>query len=117
MNYDQLLFSELRLVAVSFDTAPLTEENLVKAMTVNKELLALGYTLSPKDIVILAQSADADGLAARGKLRGFAQHLHRAAEDLLILPLLQVCHGVDQRAFGKHPADPFARDKPVEIKR
>lgn len=65
MNFDQLLFSELRLVAVSFGTAELTEENLVKAMTVNEELLALGYTLSPRDVLVLAGSADADTLAAR----------------------------------------------------
>ena len=65
MNYDQLLFSELRLVAVSFDSAPLTEENLVRAMTVNEELLSLGYTLSPKDLVILAKSADAGSVAER----------------------------------------------------
>lgn len=65
MNYDQLLFSELRLVSVSLDSAALTEENMVRAMTVNEELLALGYTLAPKDIVVLAKSADADGFAAR----------------------------------------------------
>lgn len=65
MHYDQLLFSELRLAAVSFDTAPLTEENMVKAMTVNTELRALGYTLSAADIVTLAKSADADGLPER----------------------------------------------------
>lgn len=65
MLYDQMLFSELRLAAVSFDTAPLTEENLVRAMTVNAELRKLGYTLSAKDIVALACSADADRFPAR----------------------------------------------------
>ena len=65
MNYDQLLFSELRLVSVSSDTAPLCEENVVKAMTVNEELLALGYTLAPKDIVTLAKSEDLNGFADR----------------------------------------------------
>ena len=65
MNYEQLLFSELRLVAVSLDTAPLCEENLVKAMTVNEELKALGYTLAPKDIVTLAKSEDIRDFAAR----------------------------------------------------
>lgn len=65
MNYDQLLFSELRLVSVSFDTAPLCEENLVKAMTVNEELLALGYTLNAKDITVLAASSDIDGFVSR----------------------------------------------------
>ena len=48
MNYDQLLFSELRLVSLSSDTAPLCEENLVKAMTANEELLSMGYTLAPR---------------------------------------------------------------------
>ena len=65
VNYDQLLFSELRLVSVTPDSAELTEENMVRAMTVNEELLALGYTLAPKDLVVLAKSADADGFAAR----------------------------------------------------
>ena len=65
MNFEQLLFSELRLVPVSFDTAPLTEEAVVRAMTVNEELLALGFTLSPKDIITLAKSADAGNLAER----------------------------------------------------
>ena len=65
MNYDQLLFSELRLVSVTKDCVPLSEEGVLKAMTVNEELLALGYTLSPKDIITLAKSADTDGFAAR----------------------------------------------------
>ena len=65
MNYDQLLFSELRLVSVEKDSVPLSEEGILKAMTVNEELLALGYTLSPKDVITLAKSADADSFAAR----------------------------------------------------
>ena len=65
MNYDQLLFSELRLIAVAENTAPLTEENLVKAMTVNAELRALGYILPAGEIIRLAKSADADTLADR----------------------------------------------------
>ncbi|MBR6419307.1 MAG: hypothetical protein IKS42_03145 [Oscillospiraceae bacterium] len=65
MDYGMLLFSELRLVTVSKHTAPLTEENLVKAMTVNEELRAIGYTLSAGDVVTLAQSADADTLTER----------------------------------------------------
>lgn len=65
MNHDQLLFSELRLAAVAKDSVPLTEEGVLKAMTVNEELLAMGYTLSPKDIITLAKSADTDGFAAR----------------------------------------------------
>ena len=65
MDYGMLLFSELRLIAVAKNTAKLTEENLVRAMTVNEELRAIGYTLSAGDVVALAQSADADTLAAR----------------------------------------------------
>ncbi len=65
MNYDQLLFSELRLVSVSGQQNELTDEALIKAMTVNEELLALGYTLAPKDIPVLAQSADLYGFADR----------------------------------------------------
>ena len=65
MNYDQLLFSELRLAAVTAGEAELSEEALVKAMTVNEELLNLGYTLSPADVVKLSRSADADGFVSR----------------------------------------------------
>ena len=65
MNYDQLLFSELRLVSVAFDTVPLNEENIIRAVTANEELLSLGYTLAPKDIVTLAKSADLTEFAAR----------------------------------------------------
>ncbi|MBR3668000.1 MAG: hypothetical protein IKN66_12770 [Ruminococcus sp.] len=65
MNFDQLLLSELRLAAVSFDTVPLSEEGLVRAMTVNEELIALGYTLAPGDIVTLAKSSDTEGFVQR----------------------------------------------------
>ncbi|MBQ8922065.1 MAG: hypothetical protein IJ060_07895 [Oscillospiraceae bacterium] len=78
MLYEQLLFSELRLAAVSFDTAPLCEENLIKAMTVNEELLALGYTLAPKDIVVLAKS---DGLT------GFADRIRSDIGDVKAAPM------------------------------
>ena len=65
MDFDQLLFSELRLIAVTPDTAPLTEEHLVRAMTANEELLNIGYTLSPADIIALAKTEDAAELPAR----------------------------------------------------
>ena len=65
MNYDQLLFSELRVAAVTPSGKPLAEEDMVKAMTVNEELLAVGYTLSPRDVITLAKSEDMDGFAAR----------------------------------------------------
>ena len=65
MNYDLLLFSELRVAAVTPSGKPLAEEDMVKAMTVNEELLAVGYTLSPRDVITLAKSEDMDGFAAR----------------------------------------------------
>ena len=65
MNFDQLLFSELRVAAVSLDDVPLSEDDLVKAVTANEELLSLGYTLSPGDVVTLAKSKDLDSFPAR----------------------------------------------------
>lgn len=67
MTYNQLLFSELRLVCISENTAELTDNALVKAMTANEELLQLGYTLSPKDIIRLAKSLGVDSFAQRVK--------------------------------------------------
>ena len=65
MNYNQLLFSQLRLVAVKTTDKELTDEALVKAMTVNEELVNLGYTLSPSDIATLACSDSMGGFVAR----------------------------------------------------
>ena len=65
MNYDQLLFSDLMLAEVTAREAEPTESDIVKAMTVNEELIALGYTLAPRDIVLLAGSEDIDGFVAR----------------------------------------------------
>ena len=67
MTYNQLLFSELRLVCISDNTAELSDAALVKAMTVNAELVALGYTLSPKDIIRLSKSLGVDSFVQRVK--------------------------------------------------
>lgn len=54
--YKKNLFSELRMVVIS-GNADLTDDNLVKAMTINENLKAYGYTLKPTDIIRLASSA------------------------------------------------------------
>ena len=67
MTYNQLLFSELRLVCISENTAKLSDAALIKATTANEELLHLGYTLSPKDIIRLAKSLGVDSFVERVK--------------------------------------------------
>ncbi len=65
MNYDSLLFSELRLIAIDMAEKELDNDSLLRAMTVNEELLAMGYTFSPKGIVSLAGSDSMTGLVSR----------------------------------------------------
>ncbi len=60
-SFAELLFSELRLVSFRDSATELDENNLVKAVTVNDELINIGYTLSPKDIVRLSRSESLDG--------------------------------------------------------
>lgn len=66
-SFAELLFSELRLVGFSEPNQEFNEDNLVKAMTVNDELVNIGYTLSPKDIVRLSQSTSLDGFFSHVK--------------------------------------------------
>lgn len=66
-SFAELLFSELRLVGLNEQNQELNEDNLVKAMTINDELINIGYTLSPKDIVRLSQSASLDGFFSHVK--------------------------------------------------
>lgn len=61
MNYHKLLLDELRFVVYEKGTAPLTEQLLTKAVTLNENLKSLGYTLSPADIAALAVSPSLDG--------------------------------------------------------
>ena len=61
MNYNKLLLDELRFVAYEKGTGELTEELLAKAVTMNENLQALGYTLSPMDIAEIAVSPSLDG--------------------------------------------------------
>lgn len=61
MNYNKLLLDELRLVVYEKGDNVLTEDLLVKAITVNENLKSLGYVLNPTDIVALATSPSLDG--------------------------------------------------------
>lgn len=59
-NYDNLLFRELRMVAVE-PSKKISDEGIVKAVTLNENLKALGYTFSPDSFVLLCIS-DIDNL-------------------------------------------------------
>lgn len=59
ISYESLLLSELRLVPFN-EGNEFTEDNLVKAVTINEELLNLGYCLKPADFIKLAKSPDVD---------------------------------------------------------
>ncbi|MBR1765115.1 MAG: hypothetical protein IJ746_06935 [Ruminococcus sp.] len=63
MDFEQLLLSELRLVPYAVGSREPTEQDVVKAMTANEELVALGYTLAPADILRLAASDSLDGFS------------------------------------------------------
>lgn len=56
ISFDELMFTELRMISFSEETSELNEKSLVIAMTVNDELINIGYTLSPKDIIKLSKS-------------------------------------------------------------
>lgn len=62
MLYDKLLLDGLRLVSYTPGRGPLTNEGLARAMTMNENLKTLGYTLTPQDIIRIAQTPSADGL-------------------------------------------------------
>lgn len=56
ITFENLIISELRVFPISVVTDELTDENIVKAVTINEELKAIGYCLKPKDVVKLAKS-------------------------------------------------------------
>ena len=60
MSYDKLLLDAMRMVSFTPSSQPLTNEGLVKAMTVNENLQTLGYVLQPNDVIRLAQSPSVD---------------------------------------------------------
>lgn len=65
MDYDKLLLSELRLVTYRPGNSPLTDGLLAKAVTLNENLLTLGYTLPADDLAALAASPSLDGFYDR----------------------------------------------------
>lgn len=77
-SFEELMFSELRLVSFKETNSELNENALVKAMTVNEELINIGYTLSPKDIVKLSQS---------DSLSDFFNHVKSLIGDIKAAPM------------------------------
>jgi hypothetical protein len=59
INFNQLVFSELRTIPINIEDGLVTDEKLTMAITINEELKSLGYTLNATDIINLAK-ADAD---------------------------------------------------------
>ncbi|MBR4701169.1 MAG: hypothetical protein IKP19_05690 [Oscillospiraceae bacterium] len=64
MNYNKLLLDELRLVSYEKRDAALTDKLLTKAVTLNENLKALGYVLTPPDLAALAVSPSLDNFYA-----------------------------------------------------
>ena len=99
-KFEKLLLSELRLAAyipASEDSSQLTDEKLAQAVTVNEELINLGYTLKPKDLIALAGSPS---------LEGFAQHFRSLLPKVSAPPMypdfpLQVM-GMSEAEFRMH---------------
>ena len=58
-EYLKNLFAQLRVFVIT-DGTDLTDENLVKAVTLNENLKAYGFTLKPADLVRVAKSATLD---------------------------------------------------------
>ena len=55
ISFDELVFSELRVIPVLIAEKEVTDEKLARALTINEELKALGYTLKPADIIQLSK--------------------------------------------------------------
>ena len=60
MSYDKLLLDGLRVASYEPGNGVLTNEGLAKAVTMNENLKTLGYTLTPHDLIRIAQSPSVD---------------------------------------------------------
>lgn len=60
IEYKTLLLSEFRQCVIQKESEPLSDEGLQKAMTINENLKAYGFTMTAKDIIRLAQSQSLD---------------------------------------------------------
>ncbi len=58
--YSRLLLSELRLMPYKPGSRELSTDDMVYASTLNENLLSLGYTLTPADLMRLVQSPERD---------------------------------------------------------
>ena len=58
--YCRLLLSELRLMPYLPGTRELSEQDMIYASTLNENLISLGYTLTPDDLMRLVQSPERD---------------------------------------------------------
>ena len=78
--FEKLILTELRLAAFIPDEegAPLTDEKIAQAVTVNEELKNLGFVLAPGDLMMLAKSPS---------LTGFAAHFRELLPDVSALPM------------------------------
>lgn len=77
--FHELLLSELRMVVFQpGDPELLTDRLLCEAVTLNENLLSLGYTLKPQDLVKLAVSPSA---------HGFYRHLRSLVPDVTAQPM------------------------------
>ena len=100
IKFEKLLLSELRLLAYTpgaEDNSQLTDDKLAQAVTVNEELINLGFTLKPKDLIALAGSPS---------LYGFAQHFRSLLPKVSAPPMypdfpLQVM-GMSEAEFRMH---------------
>ena len=54
VEYNKLLLSELRMAVIPDEVIPVSDESITKAITLNENLKALGYTVRAKDIITLA---------------------------------------------------------------
>ena len=65
MDYDKNLLTELRIVSYEKGDSVLSDDLLAKAVTLNENLMSLGYSLSPDDLAALAASPSLDGFYGR----------------------------------------------------
>ena len=65
MTFESLLFSELRTVVITSAQNGITDEALIKAMTINEELKNIGYTFTPAGIIAISKSNEMDTLLNR----------------------------------------------------
>ncbi len=67
MNYHKLLLNEFRFVTYEKNNTELTDESIIKAITLNENLQTLGYILSPPDVAALAASSSLNGFYEKVK--------------------------------------------------